>query len=207
MALYANPGEAGLIGVSVVEPGFRESSFVGDCCARKIVGARQLNAVGAVTVSWAWAGAFSPVVVTFAGAFVYVPPPVATTFTVKVHEASLAPRSPASPTEVASATAVTVALSQVVAATGGVATFSPVGNVSVNDQPTFSASSVVFVTVNLSCAGWPVCTEAGANSLSSCGVASKTRMSSKAASLPAPFPLPLRSRIPRLLPANRAAPL
>lgn len=70
------------------------------------------------------------------------------------------------------AIAVTVPVGQVVAIAGVAATVMPLGNMSVNDQPTFEASSVVLVMVNVSVDVPPEAILVGANDLSSCGVES-----------------------------------
>jgi hypothetical protein len=72
----------------------------------------------------------------------------------------------------------------VVEAFPGLPTTSPRGNASVNDQPFLTASSLVFVIVNVSVEVPPAFSVAGLNDLSSRGVASRMRMLSKAASFP-----------------------
>ncbi len=93
-----------------------------------------------------------------------------------VHEAMPASRLPVPESDVAPASAVTSPAGQSVPTADGSATTRPSGRVSVNDQPFLAARSFVFVIVSVRVETPPVATDAGLNSLSSCGVTSSTRM-------------------------------
>jgi len=135
-----------------------------------------------------------------------VPSAAATTFTLTVHDEVPVFRLPlATVTEVAPAVGVNVVDGQVVEAPVGLATTSPAGNVSVNDQPTLAARSVVLVIVNVSVDGLFGATEVGENDFSKRGVASHTVRSSKAASLPTPLPLSFHTPTPNCGPVDSHA--
>ena len=83
----------------------------------------------------------------------------------------------------------------------------PAGSALVSVQPFLAASSEVLVIVIVSVEVPPGAIAVGLNDWSTCGVASRTRMLSKAKSLPVLLTVALVIRIPRAEPANRSAPL
>lgn len=117
-------------------------------------------------------------------------------FTVMTQDVCPAARLPVAWMLCAPGAAVTAPAGQVDDPAAGFATCRPAGSLSVNDHPFLAVSSDVFVTVNVSSVVLPSGIEAAPKALSSCGLASDTRMLSKAWSLPKPEPWPLRSRSP-----------
>src|SRR4051812_21114232 len=137
--------------------------------------------------------------------FVYVPTPVAVTFTVTLHEAMPLLRSPLTVTTEPPTVAPMTPFGQVVLAPVGLAIVSPAGRLSVKDQPFLASSSSVLVIVKVRAAVPPCTIDGGTNVLSSCGVTSISRTLSNAPSLPFVVPLLLYISTPMLFEVARNA--
>jgi hypothetical protein len=128
-----------------------------------------------------------------------VPVFAATTWTVIVHEAIPAVRSPpTTPTDDEPAAAVTangvpVASTHVPPWAGVGAITTPLGRAVVNLQSVFAFSSLVLVIVNVKVEGLPAVTVPELKATSSAGVTSSTRRLSTARSLPPADTLALRT--------------